>query len=158
MMQDVALSRKPSQLPVASGEHAQYLTMEVGGQLFGIPVLLVQDVLRPMRMTRTPLAPPVIEGLINLRGRIVTVLSVRKRLGLEPMPEGAKHMLAVVRHEDELYSLIIDKVGEVITLPLGQIEPCPPTLDSVWKDVSMGVYRLPDRLLIALDVQELLRT
>lgn len=137
-----------------------YLTVLIAGQLFGVPVLQVQDVLGAQKVTRIPLAPPEVAGSLNLRGRIVTAIDVRKRLGLEPQQEEAgkapKNMSVVVEHEGELYSLVIDKVGDVLTLYNKDFESNPPTLDPLWRAVSQGIYRLDKQLLIILDVARLL--
>ncbi len=134
-----------------------YVTMTIANQLFGIPVLKVQDVLGPQRIAHVPLAPPEILGSLNLRGRIVTAVDVRTRLGLSPLEDGSKSMSVVVEHEDELYSLVVDKVGEVMQLPTTDFERNPATLDPSWQEVSNGIYRLQGTLLIVLNVARFLR-
>lgn len=135
----------------------EFVTMFVEGQLFGIPVLQVQDVLGPQKITRVPLAPKEVAGSLNLRGRIVTAIDVRTRLGLDPRDDGNKSMSVVVDHNGEYYSLIVDQVGEVMSLFASDYEKTPATLDERWREISDGVYRLKDTLLIVLDVQRLLR-
>jgi purine-binding chemotaxis protein CheW len=130
--------------------------MTIAGQLFGIPVLQVQDVLGPQRITRIPLAPPEVAGSLNLRGRIVTAIDVRLRLGLEPRPHDGKNMSIVVDHGGELYSLMVDSVGEVVSVSDAAFERNPATLDPVWRDVSTGIYRMNEQLLIVLDIARLL--
>jgi purine-binding chemotaxis protein CheW len=139
-----------------AGETQEFVTMTIAGQLFGIPVLTVQDVLGPQKITRIPLASREVAGALNLRGRIVTAIDVRLRLGLEPRPEDDKGMSVVVEHDGELYSLAIDSVGEVLSVPADDFERNPPTLDPQWREVSGGVYRLDDQLLIELEVEKLL--
>lgn len=134
----------------------QYVSFMVGDQSFGIPVLQVHDVLGPQRITRIPLSPPEVAGSLNLRGRIVTAIQVRRRLGLEPLPADAETMSIVVEHGGELYSLIVDAVGEVLTLDGRDFESHPPTMASAVRDVSAGIYRLNDSLLILLDVPSFL--
>ena len=133
----------------------EYVTMTVVDQLFGIPVLTVQDVLGPQRITRIPLSPPEIAGALNLRGRIVTAIDVRRRLGLPPRTNEAS-MSVVVDHKGELYSLIVDAVGEVMSLPADAYERNPATLDPRWREVSGGIYRLKGKLLVVLEVPRLL--
>ncbi|MDR3449810.1 MAG: chemotaxis protein CheW [Alphaproteobacteria bacterium] len=133
-----------------------FVTMTVAGQLFGIRVLKVQDVLGPQRIAHVPLAPPEVLGSLNLRGRIVTAVDVRIRLGLPPRAEGERGMSVVVEHENELYSLVVDKVGEVMSLPASSYERNPSTLDPRWQGVSDGIYRLDGTLLIVLDVARFL--
>lgn len=133
-----------------------FVTFFIAGQIFGIPVLKVQDVLSAHRFTRIPLAPPEIAGSLNLRGRIVTAYDVRCRLGLQDRETSAESMSIVVDHEGELYSLMVDSVGEVLALSAGDFERNPPTLDARLREYSDGIYRLDDRLLVVLDVRALL--
>jgi purine-binding chemotaxis protein CheW len=143
--------------PTRSGEPARdFVTATVGGQLFGIPVLTVQDVLGAQRLTRIPLAPPEVAGALNLRGRIVTAIDLRRRLDLSGNAATGEGMSIVVEHSGELYSLIIDSVGEVLSLPPERFEPNPPTLDSRWREVSGGIFRLDGQLLVVLEVDRVL--
>lgn len=137
-------------------ETRDFVTMLIDGQLFGIPVLTVQDVLGPQRITRIPLAPPEVAGSLNLRGRIVTAIDVRPRLGLTPRPADQKPMSVVVDMSGELYSLMVDQVGEVLSLAASASERNPPTLDPKWREFSAGIYRLDGKLLVVLDVSHLL--
>ena len=137
-------------------EVVDYVTMTIADQMFGIPVLQVQDVLGPQRITRIPLAPPEVAGSLNLRGRIVTAIDVRLRLGLEPKPREGNDMSIVVDHEGELYSLMVDSVGEVLSVSSRAFERNPATLDARWRDISVGIYRLDRTLLVVLDVARLL--
>ena len=104
-----------------------------------------------------PLAPAEVAGALNLRGRIVTAIDVRTRLGISTQPETKSGMSIVVDINGELYSLIVDKVGEVMSLPNSDYERNPATLDVRWQEVSNGIYRLKDSLLVVLDVERLLR-
>jgi purine-binding chemotaxis protein CheW len=133
-----------------------FLTIIIGDQLFGIPILQVQDVLGQQKITRIPLAPPEISGSLNLRGRIVTALNLRNKLGLTPLDADEKYMSVVVEYDHELYSLIIDKVGDVLSLHDDNFEKNPGTLDPAWRDISAGIYRLDNRPLVILDVPKLL--
>ena len=133
-----------------------FMSMSVAGQLFGIPVLTVQDVLGPQRMTRVPLAPPEVAGSLNLRGRIVTAIDFRIRLGLGPRPEGEEGMNVVVEIGGEPYSLIVDTVGEVLRFSPDDREQTPASLDNVWRSIAAGIYRMDDRLMVVIDVAKLL--
>lgn len=135
----------------------EFVTMFIEGQMFGIPVLQVQDVLGPQKITRVPLAPREVAGSLNLRGRIVTAIDVRTRLGLSQRNDGTKSMSVVVDHGGEFYSLIVDQVGEVMSLAVTDYEKTPATLDERWREISDGVYRLKEMLLIVLDVKRLLK-
>ena len=140
-----------------SGAPRDFVSVAIAGQLFGIPVLQVQDVLGPQRITRIPLAPPEIAGSLNLRGRIVTAIDVRTRLGLPSDPaKRTQSMSIVVDNSGELYSLLVDNVGEVLSVPADAFEPNPATLDPRWREVSAGIYRLDEMLLVILDVSRVL--
>jgi purine-binding chemotaxis protein CheW len=116
----------------------------------------VQDVLGHQRITRIPLAPPEVAGSLNLRGRIVTAIDVRLRLGLPARSADKPGMSIVVDHRGELYSLMVDNVGEVLSLSSEDYESNPATLDIRWRDLSNGIYRLNNTLLVVLDVARLL--
>jgi len=199
---------------VAGDSTIEFVTFNIAGQLFGIPVLIVQDILLPESIASIPLAPPEVRGSINLRGRIVTVIDVRVRLGLNRRAINAKdelrvkaankkdsdfaeergearaekkseksekpasgagsenvelsaveevknkkqnHMMAVtVEHHNELYTLLVDSVGDVIPLSKENYEGNPSTLDPLWREFAGGVYRLEGRLMVVLDVERLL--
>lgn len=136
--------------------YGEYVTVTISDQLFGIPVLMVQDVLGPQRITRVPLAPREVAGVLNLRGRIVTAIDMRRRLQLPDRDEGDQGMSVVVDLNGELYSLIVDGVGEVMGLSDDSYEGNPSTLDPVWRSVANGVYQLEGQLLVVLDVAKLI--
>jgi len=157
MNQVVPSSKRGSHEIATTENHEDFVTMFIEGQLFGIPVLVVQDVLGPQKITRIPLAPPEVAGSLNLRGRIVTAIDVRMRLQLpRKKPELGEGMSVVVDMKGELYSLRVDQVGEVLSLPAAKFERNPPTLDPLWREFSTGIYRLDDKLLVVLDVPRLL--
>jgi purine-binding chemotaxis protein CheW len=134
----------------------EYVTATVGGQLFGLPISRVQDVFAPDRLTRVPLAPPEIAGLLNLRGRIVTAIDLRRRFGLEALAGNAPRMAVGVEWKGESYGLLIDVIGEVLKLPTSDREDNPVNLDPGLARVSAGVHRLDGRLLVILDVDRVL--
>jgi purine-binding chemotaxis protein CheW len=137
----------------AGGEEScDYVTVTVGEQLFGLPIEQVHDVFIPTMITTVPLAPPEIVGLLNLRGRIVTALCLRRRLGLPPRPDAAETMAVGLEFGTESYGLLVDGVGEVMRLVAGSREPTPVHLDQGWSRLSRGVHRLDGKLLIVLDV------
>lgn len=143
---------------VAAEESANdFVTFTVGDQMFGIPILAVENVLQTGPIARVPLAPPAIKGAINVRGRIVTVVDVRVRLGLPPLPANGHDSIGVtVEHRHHLYTLLVDSIGDVVSLAPDLYESNPSTLDPVWRATAAGVYRMPDRLLVVLDVDRLL--
>jgi purine-binding chemotaxis protein CheW len=133
-----------------------YVTFKIADQLFGIPVLKVQDILMPDHIAFIPLAPKEVAGSINLRGRIVTVIDVRVRLGLSKRTDEGQSMGVTVEHVNELYSLLVDQVGEVLSLDAKNYERNPSTLDPIWREFASGVYRLDSRLMVVLDVDRML--
>jgi purine-binding chemotaxis protein CheW len=143
--------------PVAVPEEDVFLTLTVAGQTCAIPVLMVRDVLGAHAITRIPLAPGEVAGSLNLRGRIVTALDLRLRLGLAARPGDAPPAMSVVVDQSgELYALLVDQVGEVAPLPASGFTANPPTLDPMWRDVSRGVHRREGHLVIALDIGRVL--
>ena len=141
---------------IAGGSSTEYVTAMIGGQLFGLPISRVQDVFMPDRLTRVPLASPEIAGVLNLRGRIVTAIDMRRRLGLPPRSDGRPPMAVGIELKGESYGLLIDTVGEVLKLADGTREPNPVNLDQHLARVSAGVHRLEGQLLVILDVDRVL--
>jgi purine-binding chemotaxis protein CheW len=133
-----------------------FVTLSVGDQLCGVPVLGVRDILGATTITRIPLAPPEIAGSLNLRGRIVTAVDLRRRLQLPPLPPGTPRMSVVAEQGGELYALLVDQVSEVMRVSAAAFERNPPTLSPIWTEYSAGIYRLDGRLLVVLDVARLL--
>src|ERR1700722_18459520 len=133
-----------------------YVTLTVADQLCGIPVLSVRDILAEQTITRIPLAPPEVAGSLNLRGRIVTAIDLRRRLHLAAAPKGMERMSVVAEQGGELYALLVDQVSEVMSLPATAFERNPPTMPPSWAAYSAGIYRLRDRLMVVLDVTRLL--
>ena len=140
------------------GASKEFLTITIADQLFGIPVLQVQDVLGEQSVTKVPLSPPAISGSLNLRGRIVTAINVRRCLGLSDREGKHQVMSVVVEQGGELYSLIIDEVGDVLNLRDDDYENNPATLDSTWKNVALGIYKMQGRIMVVLDVPKLIES
>jgi purine-binding chemotaxis protein CheW len=141
---------------VLDEEDRQFVTLTVADQLCGVPVLGVRDILGEQVITRIPLAPKEVAGSLNLRGRIVTAIDLRQRLGLAPAPAGTRRMSVVAEQGGELYALLVDQVSEVMRVPASAFERNPPTLSQIWARFSTGIYRLEGRLLVVLDVGRLL--
>ncbi len=141
-----------------STQHAaeiEYVTATIGGQLFGLPIERVLDVFTPERLTRVPLAAPEIAGVLNLRGRIVTAIDMRRRLDLPPR-EGQSFMAIGIEHDGESYGLLVDQVGEVLKLPASRFDAVPANLDPAWAYLATGVHRLQEKLMVVLDVDRCL--
>ena len=136
----------------------EYVTVVIDGQLFGLPISRVQDVFMPDRLTRVPLSSPEIAGVLNLRGRIVTAIDMRRRLGMPPRADGRPPMAVGIELKGESYGLLIDSVGEVLKLADGTREPNPVNLDQHLARVSAGVHRLEGQLMVILDVDRVLET
>ena len=137
-------------------EQQVFVTLTVADQLCGVPVFGVRDVLGDQNINRIPLAPPEIAGSLNLRGRIVTAVDVRRRLRLPPAAPGTPRMSIVAEQGGELYALLVDQVSEVLSLRASDFESNPPTLTGAWAEHSTGIYRLADRLLVVLNIGRLL--
>jgi purine-binding chemotaxis protein CheW len=132
----------------------QFSTFFVGDMFFGVDVINVQEVLRFQPMTPVPQAPRVIEGLINLRGQIVTAIDMRRRLGLPPRTGDKVSMNMVVRTADGAVSLLVDEIGDVLDMDAGNYERPPMNLDPVAGELIRGVYKLKGRLLLVLDEEK----
>jgi purine-binding chemotaxis protein CheW len=139
-----------------SSEFTQYVTVFIGGQLFGLPIERVHDVFKPENITRVPLSPREIAGVLNLRGRIVTAVDMRKRLHLPPRADGGPPMAVGIEYKGESYGLLIDSVGEVLSLAGSNRESNPVNLDARWSLISGGVHRLDGQLMVVLDVDRVL--
>jgi purine-binding chemotaxis protein CheW len=134
----------------------QYCTFLLGELFLGIEVLQVQEVIRPQPVTRVPLGPKSIRGLINLRGQIVTAIELRERLGLPPRDADRAAMNVVVRTDEGAVSLLVDEIGDVIEVDDSQHEDLPETLLPEARTLVRGVYQLPTQLMLVLDLDAVL--
>jgi purine-binding chemotaxis protein CheW len=134
-------------------DERQYCTFYVDGHYFGIDVLNVQEIIRYQEMTRVPLAPPVVRGLINLRGQIVTAIDLRRRLELSDRPAEQLPINVVVHTDDGAVSLLVDEIGDVLEVPEKLFERPPETLKGTARELIRGAYKLADRLLLILDTE-----
>jgi purine-binding chemotaxis protein CheW len=137
-------------------DEQEYVTVIVANQIFGLPIDRVHDVFIASAVTVVPLAPNEIMGLLNLRGRVVTALCMRRRLGLPDREEASEDMAIGLEHKGEAYGLLVDSVGEVMKLNPDTHEPNPVHMDPRWVQLSRGVHRLNEKLLIILDVDAVL--
>jgi len=140
----------------ASGNVTEYVTTMIGGQLFGLPIARVQDVFMPERLTLVPLAAAEVAGVLNLRGRIVTAIDMRTRLGLEKREDDRPSMAVGVDLRGESYGLLSDSIGEVLKLSDDGCEENPVNLDPRMAKISSGVHRLDGHLMVVLDVDKIL--
>lgn len=129
----------------------QFCTFFLDGLNFGVPVSDVQEVLRYQEMTPAPLAPEVVAGLINLRGEIVMAIDLRRRMGMPKLPDDKQPMNVVVRAQGEVVSLLVDEIGDVLTVDEDVYEEPPETVEGVARELIRGVFKLDGRLLLVLD-------
>lgn len=139
-------------------ETRRFSTFSVAGLFFGVEVERVQEVLRYQAITPVPLAPPVVGGLINLRGQIVTALDLRRRLGLPDRGPGENAMNLVLRTDDGAVSLLVDEIKDVVEVSTDSYEPSPNTVKGQMREVIAGVYKLKYSLLLALNTAVVLQT
>lgn len=132
----------------------QFCTFQVENLFLGIAVQQVQEVFRFQHMTRVPLAPHAVHGLINLRGQIVTAVDLRTRLGLPPRSSDRPPMNVVVRTDDGAITLLVDEIGDVQEVQAESFERPPETLKGELRSLILGTYKLPDRLLLVLDTNQ----
>lgn len=136
----------------SSAQQQEFVTMRLGNQLFGISVLAVQDVMRHQHIAPVPLSSDFFAGLLNVRGRIVTALNMRQRLGQPPYENIENIMMVVVDFQHELYALMVDAVGDVLSLSMSNFEKVPSNMDPAWRALAAGVFKLEQELLVILDV------
>jgi purine-binding chemotaxis protein CheW len=154
-MSMIAANSNAEPISKSHGMASEYVTVMVADQMFGLPIDRVHDVFIASAVTGVPLAPREIVGLLNLRGRVVTAMCLRRRLGL---PEGGsgREMAVGLEHQGESYGVLVDQVGEVMKLSPETREPNPVHMDPRWVRLSRGVHRLENQLLIILDVDAVL--
>lgn len=151
------MTAQDSPASVQDANAFDYVTIILADQMFGLPIRRVHDVFLTNNITTVPLAPPQIVGLLNLRGRVVTAISLRQRLGMPPAEARETGQMALgIEDSVEAYALIVDKIGEVLKLDASTLETNPVHLDPAWAQVSSGIHRLEDRILVILDVDAVL--
>jgi purine-binding chemotaxis protein CheW len=134
-------------------DESQYCTFYLDGHYFGLDVLKVQEIIRYQEMTRVPLAPPVVRGLINLRGQIVTAIDLRRRLQMHERRDDVLPVNVVVQTDEGAISLLVDEIGDVLPVSQKEFEPPPETLKGAARELIRGAYKLQDRLLLILDIE-----
>ncbi len=141
---------------VAGDDLRQLVTCMIGREEFALDVLSVQEINRMVEITRVPKAPSYVEGVINLRGRIIPVLDLRRRFGLPSVEKSDNSRIMVVLVRQRMVGLIVDEVVEVLRIPKSTIEPPPSFGNSAGAEFTQGIGRIADRLLIVLDLNRLL--
>jgi purine-binding chemotaxis protein CheW len=132
----------------------QFATFKLDNLFLGVDVLKVQEVIRYQEMTRVPTAPSMVEGLINLRGQIITAIDLRLRLNLEPRQEGQLPMNVVVRTDEGALSFLVDEIGDVVEIADEHFERVPEIVSGVVRELVTGVYKLQGKLLLILDTEK----
>jgi len=139
-----------------AGLLTEYVTVTIGDHMFGLPIFRVQDVFVPVGLTRVPLAPPEVAGILNLRGRVVTAIDMRSRLDFGEREPGTPVMAIGIELKGESYGLLVDVVGEVMQLHNSACEAKPANLDPRLSRIAAGIYRLEGQLMVVLDVDRVL--
>jgi purine-binding chemotaxis protein CheW len=132
------------------------VSVRLGAQTFGVPVMKAQDIIAQVAINAIPLSPPEVAGSLNLRGRIVTAIDMRQRLNMPARAAGDPFMCVIVERSGELYALLVDDVGDVLWLSADACEPTPVTLSPCWRALCSALYRLETELLLVLDVDKVL--
>lgn len=137
-------------------ELLQLVTFSIGGEEFGVNILKVQEIIRTMEITKVPRAPEFVEGVINLRGKVIPIIDLRRRFGLAPKAHDKNTRIIVIEINNIIVGFVVDAVSEVLRIPASTVEPPPPVVAGVDSDYISGVGQLQDRLLIMLDLDKLL--
>jgi len=142
--------------PTPATEETQLVVFRLGEDYFAMLIANVNEIIRLQKMTPVPKAPSFVEGVTNLRGRVIPVMDLRKRFGIEPDPAGQFSRIIVVEQEDRLLGMMVDAVDEVLTVPSSAIEPVDEMVVSVDAQFLAGIVRLEERLIILLDKEAVL--
>ncbi|WP_297045598.1 chemotaxis protein CheW [uncultured Desulfovibrio sp.] len=137
-------------------ELLQLVTFSIGEEEFGVNILKVQEIIRTMEITKVPRAPEFVEGVINLRGKVIPIIDLRRRFGLAPKAHDKNTRIIVIEINNVIVGFVVDAVSEVLRIPASTVEPPPPVVAGVESDYISGVGQLQDRLLIMLDLDKLL--
>lgn len=134
----------------------QLVTFSIGEEEFGVDILQVQEIIRTMEITNVPRAPEFVEGVINLRGKVIPIVDMRSRFGLESKKHDKYTRIIVIENDMIIVGFVVDSVSEVLRLPATQVQPPPPVVAGMDSDYIDGVGKLEDRLLILLNLDSLL--
>jgi purine-binding chemotaxis protein CheW len=138
-----------------NAELLQLVSFHLGGEEYALEILRVQEIIRMMDLTRVPNSPDFVEGVINLRGKVIPVIGLRKRFAMESRPYDKQTRIVVVEVAGTVVGFVVDAVNEVLRIPADTVEP-PPRLTKVDREMVAGVGKLESRLLLLLDVEKLL--
>ena len=137
-------------------ELLQLVTFSTGDEEFGVDILRVQEIIRTMAITKVPKAPEFVEGVINLRGKVIPIIDLRRRFGLQSKAHDKHTRIIVIEINTMIVGFVVDSVSEVLRIPTSTVEPPPPVVAGLESEYISGVGKLEDRLLILLDLDRLL--
>ncbi len=137
-------------------ELMQLVTFSIGEEEFGVDILKVQEIIRTMEITKVPRAPQFVEGVINLRGKVIPIIDLRRRFGLTTRSHDKHTRIIVIELSNMIVGFVVDSVSEVLRIPASTVEPPPPVVSGLESEYISGVGKLEDRLLIMLDLNRLL--
>jgi len=137
-------------------ELLQLVTFSIGEEEFGVDILKVQEIIRTMEITKVPRAPQFVEGVINLRGKVIPIIDLRRRFSLHTRSHDSNTRIIVIEITQMIVGFVVDAVSEVLRIPVDTVEPAPPVVAGMDSDYISGVGKLHDRLLILLDLDRLL--
>ncbi len=137
-------------------ELMQLVTFSIGEEEFGVDILKVQEIIRMMEITKVPRAPEFVEGVINLRGKVIPIIDLRRRFGLSSRDHDKHTRIIVIEINNMIVGFVVDSVSEVLRIPSSTVEPPPPVVSGLESEYISGVGKLEDRLLILLDLDRLL--
>ena len=138
------------------GDLIQLVTFRIGEEEFGVDILAVQEIIRLMQITMVPRAPAFIEGVINLRGKVIPVINMRTRFGMPALEHDSNTRIVVMELEQKIVGFLVDGVSEVLRIPAGTVEDPPPVVAGIGSEYIRGIGKLDDRLLILLELDNLL--
>jgi purine-binding chemotaxis protein CheW len=141
-----------------AGDETEFVTFMLGEQAFGLPIQRVHEVFSANQITSVPLAPPMIKGLLNLRGRVVTAVCLRTLMGIDGEAASGDRMAIGIESAGEQFALLVDRIGDVMRLSGAGLEPNPIHLAASWQSLSRGVYRLDGSILVILELDKLIST
>jgi purine-binding chemotaxis protein CheW len=137
------------------GDTVQSILFKMGNEYYGLPISLVKEIIKPLPITKFPKSPPFVEGVIDLRGRILPIINLRKLFGLEPLPLTDDSRFVDLQMDSLSIGVVVDAVSEVIRLSRKQIEPAPPIVAGVEGKYLSGIARMDDKLILLLDLDEI---
>jgi purine-binding chemotaxis protein CheW len=151
-----AAVQEQSSAAATGGDEQQLVVFQLGAELFGVEIAHVHEIIRMQTVTRVPRAPSFVEGVINLRGKVIPVVDLRRRFGLPAAEHTRTSRIVVVDLSDQVVGIVVDGVSEVLRVSASVVEPPSPVVTGVDSEYVQGIAKLPDRLVIMLDLDRVL--